>query len=138
MALCDGKNLQSEKIKAKLTCYLDTSRHPYWKINPLKIENLNENPSVVQIYDIFNDAWISYLKLVSYHELERAPMPPEATPRTAAYAWFEDTEIPSVPISKTVEFITGLNVVGTAAAESLQVAAYAFGGHVEPHYDSVR
>lgn len=137
MALCEGRSLQSEKVKATLKCFFDTSRHAYWTINPLKIEVLNESPRIIQIYEIFSDAWISYLKTLAYSELERAPQPPEATPRTAAYAWFEDDAIPAIPVSKTVEFITGLNVRGTKAAEALQVAAYAFGGHVEAHYDSV-
>ncbi|CAL8142895.1 unnamed protein product [Orchesella dallaii] len=137
MALCLGHNLQTEKEKAKLKCWLDTKRHPFWTINPLKIEQLHEEPSIIQLYDIFNDKWAEYLKMLSYEDLERAPDIPEATPRTAAYAWFEDDDIPDAPISKMVEFVTGLNVVGSAAAEALQVAAYAFGGHVEPHFDSV-
>ncbi|ODN01935.1 Prolyl 4-hydroxylase subunit alpha-2 [Orchesella cincta] len=137
MALCHGQNLQPEKEKAKLKCWLDTKRHPYWTINPLKIELLHEQPPITQFYDIFNDQWSAYLQFLSYEDLERAPDIPEATPRTAAYAWFEDNDIPYTPISKMVEFITGLNVVGSDASEALQVAAYAFGGHVEPHFDSV-
>jgi len=69
--------------------------------------------------------------------LERAPGGPTATPRTAAYAWLNDADIPEAPISRRIEFITGLNVVGENASEVLQIAAYAFGGHVELHYDSV-
>jgi hypothetical protein len=84
-----------------------------------------------------NSNWSSYLKTLAYPSLERAPSGPYATPRTAAYAWFEDNQIPRTPISRRIELITGLNVVGDKAAEHLQIAAYAFGGHVELHYDSV-
>lgn len=138
MHLCDGQSFQTEQEKMHLKCWFDTKRHPYWTVNPLKIELLKKDPRVIQIYDIFNDAWVEYLKEKSYTGMEKAPVSEVTTPRTAAYAWFEDDEISQAPVSKTVEKITGLNVQGEAAAESLQVAAYAFGGHVEPHYDSVR
>lgn len=138
LALCNGANLQTEQLKATLKCYLDTTTHPYWKINPLKIEVLSESPRIIQMYNIFSDSWIAYLQNKSYSELVRAPQPPEATPRTAAYAWFDDSAIPELPISKVVSFITGLNVEGKRAAEELQVAAYAFGAHVAPHHDSVK
>ncbi|OXA64987.1 Prolyl 4-hydroxylase subunit alpha-1 [Folsomia candida] len=130
IALCNGQNFQSRRELAKLKCWQDSNRiGEYWRIRPLKIEQVNSNPEIIQIYDILPDKWISHLKAIAFSALERAPTGPNATPRTAAYSWFKDQDIPQVPISRRIELITGLNV-------ALQVAAYAFGGHVELHFDS--
>jgi hypothetical protein len=103
----------------------------------LKIELVNRQPQILQIHDFLPDEWMKELQKSAYSELERAPSGPNATPRTAAYSWFKDKDIPKVPISRRIEFVTGLNVVGDKASEALQVAAYSFGGHVELHFDSV-
>jgi hypothetical protein len=129
--------VQTSLEKSRLKCWYDRKRNPYWTINPLKIELLNSNPPVVQMYDVISSKWMSYFKQLAYPSLERAPSSPQATPRTAAYAWFKDYEIPKAPLSQRIEYITGLNVLGSKASEALQIAAYAFGGHVELHYDSV-
>jgi len=101
------------------------------------MELLNANPPVVQMYNMISEKWMRYFQKLAYSQLERAPSGPNATPRTAAYAWFHDNDIPEAPISKRIELLTGLNVRGPLASEALQIAAYAFGGHVELHYDSV-
>lgn len=112
--------LQSRRELAKLKCWQDSNRiGEYWRIRPLKIEQVNSNPEIIQIYDILPDKWISHLKAIAFSALERAPTGPNATPRTAAYSWFKDQDIPQVPISRRIELITGLNVVGMKAAEAL-------------------
>ncbi len=71
--------------------------------------------------------------------ISRAPPAPNgnATPRTAAYAWLNDSDIPEVELSRRIEFVTGLNVRGEEASTALQIASYIFGGHVANHVDSV-
>lgn len=71
--------------------------------------------------------------------ISRAPPPPSegATPRTASYAWLNDSEIPETPLSRRIEFVTNLNVRGEDASTALQIASYIFGGHVSNHVDSL-
>jgi len=102
------------------------------------MELLNHFPPIMLIHDVIGEKWANHLKEISYSNLERAPTGPAATPRTAAYAWFKDSDLKGIELSRRIELITGLNVVGEKASELLQIAAYAFGGHVDLHYDSVR
>jgi len=39
-----------------LNCYYEHKKHPYFKINPLKIELLNKKPKVIQVHDLFKDS----------------------------------------------------------------------------------
>lgn len=78
------------------------------------------------------------MKKAAMPTLQRAPQNiPGATPRTAIYAWLEDEHIPLAPIGRRIELITGLHVRGMNASEALQIASYAYGGHVSTHFDSV-
>ncbi|XP_037036079.1 prolyl 4-hydroxylase subunit alpha-2-like isoform X1 [Bradysia coprophila] len=138
LAMCNGIHLQDAKVKSKLKCWLDTQRNPYFTINPLKMELLQEEPPLLQIYDVITDKWIADLKKTATPSLRRPPpVAAGATPRSAAYAWLRDEHIPNTPLSRRIELITGLNVQGMAASVALQIASYSFGGHVSTHYDSL-
>ncbi|KAJ6641485.1 Prolyl 4-hydroxylase subunit alpha-2 [Pseudolycoriella hygida] len=138
LAMCNGVNFQTSKVKSKLKCWLDTKRHPYFAINPLKIELLQVEPPLIQIYDIISDSWIADLKKTATPSLRRPPpIVAGAAPRTAAYAWLSDEDIPNTPISRKIELIADLNVRGMAASDKLQIASYSFGGHVATHFDSL-
>lgn len=126
------------------------------------MELLQEEPLLLQIYDVISDSWILDLIKTAKPSLRRPPtvgnigtkkkftsnpvlnflsFPNKvagATPRTAAYAWLRDEHIPNTPISRRIELITDLNVRGMSASDALQIASYSFGGHVSTHFDSVR
>jgi hypothetical protein len=131
-----GFTIQTVEDRSRLYCWYDTTSNPYWRINPLKKELLNRSPPLIQIYDVISESWIQYLTKTALPTLQRAPLA-RATPRTATYAWLGDDDIPAAPFSRRLELITDLYVVGDAASEYLQIAAYAFGGHVSTHVDSV-
>lgn len=103
------------------------------------MELLNAEPFLVQIYEFMPNSWIDYL-IEKATPISNAPPPPspEATPRTASYAWLKDDDIDQIPLSLRIEFVTGLNVRGQIASTDLQIASYVSGGHVANHVDSVR
>ncbi|ODM91854.1 Lovastatin diketide synthase LovF [Orchesella cincta] len=127
LAICNGKQFQTPSYKATLNCWYD-KRHPYFYLFPLKTELLNHEPLLIQFHDIVGDEWIRIMKKAGMPTLERAPQDVSgATPRSAVYAWLQDEDIPSVPIGRRVELITGLHVRGRNASTDLQIASYAYG-----------
>ncbi|ODN03759.1 Prolyl 4-hydroxylase subunit alpha-2 [Orchesella cincta] len=137
LALCNGEDFQDPRYKATLKCWYD-KRNPYFYLFPLKAELLNREPLLIQFHDIINEAWTREMKKAAMPTLQRAPQNvPGATPRTAVYAWLEDEHIPNSPIGRRIELITGLHVRGMNASEALQIASYAYGGHVSTHFDSL-
>lgn len=61
-SICAGINLLSDYEKKSLKCWYDTKRHSYWRINPLKMEQLKEDPPVFQIYDFIGENLIEEMK----------------------------------------------------------------------------
>ncbi|OXA50064.1 Prolyl 4-hydroxylase subunit alpha-2 [Folsomia candida] len=139
LALCNGDDFLTPKERSKLYCWIETKRHPYFTIRPLRMELIYKDPEMIQFHDIIPDAWIKDFRKAAMPTLQRAPAPnsPGATPRTAIYAWLEDGHIPDAPIARRMELMFNLNVRGMNASEALQIASYAFGGHVSTHYDSL-
>lgn len=60
-------------MKSKLICWLDSVINPYFTISPLKMELLNEEPLLIQIYDVISDNWINELRKTAMPSLQRAP-----------------------------------------------------------------
>ena len=105
LALCNGENFQSEAYRSSLYCWYEREVNPYFYINPLKAELLNHKPYLVQIYEFISDRWIQDLQIAALPTLKRAPTSSfrQTTPRTAAYAWLMDEDIPHVPLSRRIE-----------------------------------
>lgn len=139
VALCNGHNFQNKEEKSKLRCWLELDRHPYFKINPLKMELLHETPYLVQIHDFIGEHWIQVLKRTANPTLKRPPprKDDETTPRTAIYAWLSDEDIEEIDLIKKIESLTRINVATQKASDRLQIASYTFGGHVGLHVDSL-
>ena len=58
--------------------------------------------------------------------------------RTSMSGWIPDHfRAPFTAVPKRIGAITGMNAKGPTAAEDLQVASYAFGGHYGVHMDAV-
>lgn len=139
VAVCNGHNFQTKEEKSKLRCWLERDRHPYFKVNPLKMELLHETPSLVQIHDFIGEHWIQVLKRTASPTLKRPPprKDVETTPRTAIYSWLPDEDIKEIDLIKKIESVTGINVATQKASDQLQIASYSFGGHVGLHVDSL-
>ena len=117
-----------------------------WAIRPVKVEILSINPLIVQYYDVIGDQMIERLKQEAEPSLapssvvdhDRVGASKLSDSRTSTNTWVNDyTRQPFTSIPKRISTLTGMNVTGTEAAEELQVASYAFGGHYGIHADFV-
>ncbi|CAL8128806.1 unnamed protein product [Orchesella dallaii] len=148
--LCSGENLQSNVEKSWLFCWNEQLKHPYFAINPMKMELLNENPPIVQVYDVMGPKLMEEVQNFSINRLERSYMINHDNPgtfivnhdRTSSQTWihdrFLDTEFHRKLLNyrKLVEKIMDLEVVKTESSESLQVACYGTSHHYGPHLDA--
>ena len=140
-----AKHIQSERLKSQLFCWYETKQNPAWTINPLKAELLSASPLIlVQYYDIISDRTIKIIKKFVNSRMTRSGVfidqsKNEIHPaRTSVNTFVHDHESSTFKsIARTVELITGLQLVEYDAAEALQVASYSPGGHYLVHLDPV-
>ena len=104
------------------------------------------NPLIVQYYDVIGDKMIERIKREAEPWLARSVVFDDDTVggyklsgnRTSTNTWIDDhSKQPFNSIPKRIGAITGMNVNGDSAAEILQVASYATGGHYGIHSDYV-
>lgn len=51
-----------EQVPKYMICFQSRGRHPYYLINPLRMEAVIEHPFVFQFYDLFTNAEIEALR----------------------------------------------------------------------------
>ena len=104
------------------------------------------NPVIVQYYDVIGDEMIERVKQEVEPSLERSAVVDYSRvgssklsdARTSTNTWIPDHfRQPFTTIPKRISAITGMNLDGLLAAEELQVASYASGGHYGVHLDVV-
>ncbi|CAL8109417.1 unnamed protein product [Orchesella dallaii] len=147
MHVCAGKNLQTEKEKSGLSCWLQRKHNPYWVINPLKMELLNRDPPVYQIYDFIGDKLIAKIKNAAVSGLERSTVVDrndasrsivEQT-RTSSQTWIYDNKGSGkflLPLSYRMQLMSQLTLVPPESCDAYQVANYGPSHHYAPHIDS--
>ncbi|CAL8092293.1 unnamed protein product [Orchesella dallaii] len=157
-ALCAKENLQSEKDKARLKCYLDRKKHPWLTINPLRVEVLADYPlEILLFHDVLGEE-------LGYRIMERLDTLGKAVSKTgdvdddeetllspqkyiwsqlhrsSASAWVEDLEFPKLKhISEIVTGLLASKEVGvsdyTSEAEAFQAVEYTVGRYYTQHKD---
>ena len=123
--------------------------HPFFLIQPLKVEMHSMNPPILQIYNVLSEAEMSQIRDEAVTDLSPSRILGSVKQlnsktslfRTSTNTWILDQE-PGNPfefLSKRIELITGLRVIGDrdSASESLQIANYGPGGFYTAHYDAV-
>ena len=116
------------------------------------MELLNKHINLVVFHDVIGDKMINYIKQSSIGRMDQAGTLAANNPelktllsdyRTGSvhFLWEDET---LNNLDKKIGRMTGLNVMngpdsllGAGASERLQVASSAFGGHYQPHLDSV-
>ncbi|EDV90363.1 GH12977 [Drosophila grimshawi] len=134
--LCQGKRLPEIKTnQSSPRCYLDSNQHAYFKLSPLKVEQVNLAPDINIYYDVLNDNQIkSILELSTEFDSFRSSVNKYnvTDKRVSQQVWLNY----SSPIMRTyrqlVGAISGFNMTN---AETMQVANYGIGGQYEPHHD---
>ncbi|EDV90365.1 GH12979 [Drosophila grimshawi] len=134
--LCQGKRLPEIKTnQSSPRCYLDSNRHAYFKLSPLKVEQVNLDPDINIYYGVLNDNQIKSIlrlsdELDSFRSTHRKYVISDM--RISQQVWLNY----SSPIMRTyrqlVGAISGFNMTNV---EIMQLANYGIGGHYEPHID---
>lgn len=138
LAICTGDEFQPIEIKSRLRCHLESKRHPYFILNPLKTEVLSEYPLVIQFYDVIgNDIIEEVTKMRDKLELSTINIGAarflDLSSRSSAGAVLsEDT-------SEKIRFRSGMitGLVADVPDESIQTVEYVYGRALRVHSDRV-
>ncbi|EDO30487.1 predicted protein [Nematostella vectensis] len=144
--LCRGISYRSNEEAAKLRCYYDFTRHPMFRIRPLKVEELHSDPPIWMLRDVMYDSEIEYIKRTATPKLRRATVTNLKTGelefadyRISKSGWLEDPRDDNEEkilnrVNRRTSIITGLDTT-PRSAEALQIVNYGAAGHYEPHFD---
>ncbi|KAM7538663.1 hypothetical protein Aperf_G00000054771 [Anoplocephala perfoliata] len=127
---------------SNMSCRFSTP-HSYFKLGPLKVEVLLDDPLVLQFHDFVTQKEADQLIKLARPKLQRALVRSNvpglselAAYRTAKNVWLaDDLNYLTKRINKRIRMATGLNI---DHGEELQLANYGLGGHYAPHYDYTR
>ncbi|CAG2117367.1 unnamed protein product, partial [Medioppia subpectinata] len=141
--LCRGETLKTPQEEKHLRCYVTDRGHPLLVLQPIRVEVLNENPSIVMFHNLMTDYEIELYKELATPMLTRARVQTESHSdevskvRTSQTAWFSPQTHKVVKnINLRVEAATGLSAdMDKSHCELVQIANYGMGGHYVPHYD---
>ncbi|KAK2721082.1 hypothetical protein QYM36_003376, partial [Artemia franciscana] len=144
-ALCRGEQLMSEQEQAKLKCWLDTRKNPYFFLMPVKVE---ENSGVLNLYTfhgILTENEIAIIKSIAKPKLNRARVQSGSNKedgnvsnqRTSKVSWTDENDhLLMLKLATRISRITGLRTDSRIGdSEKFQVANYGLGGHYSPHTD---
>lgn len=133
------------------TCYLHWTEHPYFYINPLKIEILFHDPPVYRFHQFIGENTMEYIKRTAATSLARSGVVSVSQKstiysnyRTSLTTWiYDDSSYYPGPeltgLNKRIEFLTNLHVLKPGSSHALQVVSYtSLGAHYDFHDDAVR
>ncbi|KAG0417828.1 hypothetical protein HPB47_005327 [Ixodes persulcatus] len=140
-ALCRGEKIRNASEEKDLFCLYDVP-HPYFKIGPVKVEQMSRNPYVVQFYDVLWPQEIKAFRRMGDPQLERATVRDTAKNtvshgRVSQVAWISpDSDVLLDRVNARVAMLTGLSTdYEKGDSEIFQYNSYGPGGHYEPHHD---
>ncbi|CAL8090463.1 unnamed protein product [Orchesella dallaii] len=140
LGLCSGQDYQPQHIKATLYCFLQRNFHPYFVLNPVKVEQLSHSPYIVQMYDILGNETMNQLYKVrgemilvgvaaATHAVDILPF------RSSSGAALKDDDEFTIKIRRLTERVTGL--VFANVYEQLQTVEYTYGRYYGYHSDVI-
>ncbi|CAN8001613.1 unnamed protein product [Ixodes hexagonus] len=140
-ALCRGDKLRNASEEKNLFCSYDVP-HPYFRIGPVKVEQLSKEPYVVQFYDVIWPQEIKALRKNGDPLLGRATVRETGQNlvshgRVSQVAWISpDADVLLDRVNARVAMLTGLSTdYDKGDSEIFQYNSYGPGGHYEPHHD---
>ncbi|ODM92555.1 Prolyl 4-hydroxylase subunit alpha-1 [Orchesella cincta] len=138
LALCSGEEFQPMEIRSKMKCFFERKLHPYFILNPVKVEQLSEYPYIVQMYDVLNSKDIEEHYEVRRPFMQLAGVVGITDVRLLTkYRTSASGSLPKNPftdrIHKKSEMLTGLTL--ETDSEGLQVGEYTYGRYFGPHKD---
>jgi len=97
--LCRGEKLLDDKVAARLKCRYTTGRHPFLKIQPVKVEEAALKPYIVVYHEVISDDEIETVKKLAQPRFRRATVQNHATGelepanyRISKSAWLKSEE----------------------------------------------
>ncbi|XP_065087102.1 prolyl 4-hydroxylase subunit alpha-1-like [Ochlerotatus camptorhynchus] len=139
--LCRGEYQPSPINLSKLRCRYESSKTPFIRIAPFKMEEASLDPLIVIYHDAISDKEVDKIIDLTKPTLSRSMVGDSnskevSKQRTSQNGWLADTDNPLVKkISVRTVDMTGLDI---KSFESLQVNNYGIGGFYLPHYDWVK
>lgn len=142
-ALCRGEQLLSDAETARLRCWYDNRKQPFFYLMPIKVELHSRQPPIYTFHQVISDNEIEILKSLSVSLLSRSMVQGSSAGhqvsnvRTSKTAWLPEKMHPVLPrLTRRIGLITGLETDALRdQAELTQVANYGIGGHYNPHHD---
>lgn len=139
--LCMGNTLQTSRKQKDLKCFVESKRHPYLYINPIKAEVLSVSPPIWQFYEVVSNSSIETFKEL-YHTrtsvsesvgFTRLPITERCGTNAGQCIKYDATPRNVLMLA---EFVTGLKFVEVDT--STQYAEYVTGKLYHIHNDTVR
>ncbi|ODM96536.1 Prolyl 4-hydroxylase subunit alpha-2 [Orchesella cincta] len=150
MSLCAGESLQTEKERSRLYCWQEKTKHPYFYINPLNVELLNDDPYLIQVYNVIGNNLVEEVRNVTIRNLARSQVINYDDPdvndvsktRTSSQTWLDAYSLRNPEklrsVMQLIEKITGLYTIKPGSSEELQVACYGTSHHYDEHLDAIQ
>ncbi|XP_058817042.1 prolyl 4-hydroxylase subunit alpha-2-like [Topomyia yanbarensis] len=139
--LCRGEHPRPIEELSKLRCRYETSKSPFLRIAPFKLEEASLDPVVEIFHEVLSDKEIEKLLELGRPTIRRSMVGENSNKevsksRTSQNGWLNDDVQPLVRTVtlRTID-MSGLDEKGY---ESLQINNYGIGGHYLPHYDWTR
>ncbi|XP_055348028.1 prolyl 4-hydroxylase subunit alpha-2-like [Paramacrobiotus metropolitanus] len=138
-ALCRGEERMDPGIRNRLKCHYQTYNNPYLLIQPVKVEQLYDDPQIIMFHSVLLETQASRIRQVGHHHLSRGRVAGGdvrgmvSNYRISKIAFLEESIDPVIAeVNRYIGHITNLD---SSIAEDLQVNNYGIGGHYSSHYD---
>ncbi|CAG7727778.1 unnamed protein product [Allacma fusca] len=122
-------------------CFLSSKLHPFWVLNPMKVEVLAKDPFVVIYHDVLTSGQIRRMKEFTTPVLQRSEViTTYGAGQSPDGSRISSTAVPEVEDvafwNQKAELYTGLKAMALDDAEALQITSYPNGGFFTVHSDA--
>ncbi|XP_034109093.1 prolyl 4-hydroxylase subunit alpha-1-like [Drosophila albomicans] len=123
--------------KTNLNCRYNFTTHPFLRLAPFRMEEINHDPYIVMFHNVISDNEIEEMKslAVEMYNGYSGSFTPNQTEKIEIVAhihWLRDNTPFLLRLNQRISDMTGLDVREFPA---LQVGNFGLGGYFKPHYD---
>ncbi|KAH8261664.1 hypothetical protein KR044_013061, partial [Drosophila immigrans] len=132
---CRGKFVK----KRNLHCRYNHTTHPFLRLAPIRMEEINHDPYIVMFHNVISDKEIEEMKNLSVNMYNGysgsvSDNEPGSVEIVGHILWLVKMTPFATRLNRRIMDMTGLDV---NEFKSLQVANYGLGGYFMPHYDYI-
>ncbi|KAH8372496.1 hypothetical protein KR093_011722, partial [Drosophila rubida] len=123
--------------RANLHCRYNHSTHPFLRLAPFRMEEINHDPYIVMFHNVFYDSELAEMRSLAVDMSDGysgnvTAKQAESLDVVAHIAWLVHKSPFLQRLNRRISHMTGLDV---SEFKALQVANFGLGGYFEPHYD---